>query len=361
VKTVLLQTHWLPALKLAFAAIALTTGGGALAADDVPGEMAEAARRFLRSLDEQQRQRVALQFDSDRRTAWHYFPSSMLESRGGRRGLPIKEMSGEQRALAHGLLNTALSHDGHMQTMTVMALEAILRKLENGNAARDPEMYHVAVFGRPSTEQTWGWSFEGHHLSVNLTLVGGQQFSVTPSFFGSNPAVVKDGPQKGLETLAIEQQLARKLVRSLTPQQRTLAVIADKAPADIITRADPSVGRDRFHPPKGIPFEQLTTEQQQQLLTLVRHFADKYRPQVIDQIARRTPIADGRGMLFAWAGGTDPGQGHYYRIQTPHFVFEYDNTQNDANHVHAVWRQFDGDFGADLLRRHYEASPHPAE
>jgi hypothetical protein len=239
-----------------------------------------------------------------------------------------------------------------------MALEAILRDLENGNPARDPEMYHVAVYGTPQTKATWGWSFEGHHLSVNLTLVDGQRFSVTPSFFGSNPAIVPSGAQKGLETLKAEQQLARRLARSLTPEQRAQAVIADKAPRDIITGADRRVGKQQFQPPQGISFELLNQQQQTMLLNLVRQFATKYRKSIIDQISERTPVMDGTGMYFAWAGGFEPGDGHYYRVQTPSFLFEYDNTQNNANHIHAVWRHFDGDFGEDLLRRHYDTSPH---
>lgn len=338
--------------------LSLSTQGTKALAHDVPAEMARAADRFLLSLDDRQRQQVSIDFDSEKRTFWHYLPSSMLESRGGRRGLAMKEMSAEQRLLAHGLLNTALSHEGYLQSMTVMMLEAVLRDLEGGGPMRDPRMYHLAIHGKPSTKETWGWSFEGHHLSVNLTLVDGQRFCVTPSFFGSNPAVVRSGPFEGLETLAAEQQLARELARSLTPQQRRLAVIAVDAPRDIITGAKANVAESEFQPAEGIPFEKLNGKQQQTLLNLVGQFAAKYRGPIIEQIAERTPIINGGGMRFAWAGGFEPGEGHYYRIQTPHFLFEYDNTQNDANHIHAVWRQFDGDFGADLLRRHYETAPH---
>ena len=330
-------------------------------AHDVPAEMAEAADRFLGSLDDPQRKQASIDFDNERRTFWHYVPSTMLKSQGGRRGLAIKEMSAGQRVLAHGLLNTALSHRGYLQSMTVIALESILRDLEGGNPSRDPELYHVAVYGKPSTKNTWAWSFEGHHLSINLTLVQGQRFCVTPSFFGSNPAVVRDGPFKGLETIASEQQHARELVRSLTLEQRKLAVIADIAPRDIVTQAERKVEPGQFQPPQGISFERLNVNQQKMLLELVGHFAAKYRTQILDQIGQRTPIIEGRGMYFAWAGGFEPGEGHYYRIQTPHFLFEYDNTQNNANHIHTVWRQFDGDFGADLLRLHYETSPHHSD
>lgn len=351
-----------PSLVVAlFALLGCIFSVGAASGHDVPAEMAETADRFLKSLDEAQLAQVSIEFEKEKRTAWHYFPSSMMESRGGRRGLAIKEMSGEQRALAHGLLSTALSHRGYLQAMTIMALEAILHDLENGNPARDPAMYHVAVYGKPSTEATWGWSVEGHHLSVNLTLFDGQQFCTTPSFFGSNPAIVREGPFKGLDTLEAEQKLGRQLVSSLTPEQRKLAVITEKAPRDIITAADREVKKGPFQPPQGIAFEKLDKKQQELLLELVGVFTSKYRPEILKQIDERTPIANRAGMFFAWAGGVEPGQGHYYRIQTPDYLFEYDNVQGSANHIHTVWREFDGDFGADLLRHHYETSSHHAQ
>ena len=198
---------WRGSIALSLLAVLAIPLAHATAHDDVPAEMVAAATRFLQSLDPSQREQVSIAFDHERRTAWHYIPSSMMATHGGRRGLAIKEMSPPQRVLAHGLLNTALSHSGYLQAMTIMALESVLRDLEGGNPARDPEMYHVAIHGTPSTTSTWGWSFEGHHLSVNLTLVDGQRFAVTPSFFGSNPAIVPSGPQQGLEVLAAEQQL----------------------------------------------------------------------------------------------------------------------------------------------------------
>lgn len=333
---------------------------GVVQAHDAAAEMADSAQRFLKSLDPKQKAQASIALADPKRMFWHYFPDSMLQPQGGRRGLPIKDMSPQQKLLAYGLLSTALSHRGYLQSISIMTLEAILRDVEGGNPGRDPELYHVAIHGVPSTTTTWGWSFEGHHLSVNLTLVDGQRFSVTPSFFGSNPAVVRTGPLEGLEILASEQRLARDLVRSLTPEQRKLAVISQKAPRDIITGAARQVAANRFQPPQGIPFDRLDPKQQQLLLTLVRQFAEKYRTEILDQIRQRTPIDDGHEMCFAWAGGIEPGEGYYFRIQTPQFLFEFDNTQNNANHIHAVWRQFDGDFGEDLLRRHYETSPHHA-
>ncbi len=323
-------------------------------AHDVPAEMRSAAERFLKSLSADQVDQVRIPFDAEKRTAWHFIPSTMMQAQGGRRGLPIKSMTPQQRIFATALLNTALSHRGQLQAATIMALETVLKELENGSPTRDSELYHVAVYGPPAADQTWGWSFEGHHLSVNLMLIDGTRLSVTPSFWGSNPAIVQSGPHAGLDTLQQEQELGRQLARSLTPEQRALAVIAQQAPRDVITGAERKVERNAFQPPQGIPFTKLDGQQQEKLLLLVRAFADKYRQEVLEDVYRRSPIEPGADLYFAWAGSMEPGQGHYYRIQTPSFLFEYDNTQNNANHIHTVWRSFDGDFGADLLREHYE-------
>ena len=246
--------------------------------------MRAAATRFLQGLTAAQREQVSLAFDDERRTAWHYIPSSMMESHGGRRGLAIKEMTPDQQALAHGLLSTALSHPGYLQAVTIMALESILRDLEGGNPIRDPEQYHVAVHGTPSPTDTWGWSFEGHHLSVNVTLVNGQQFAVTPSFFGSNPAVVPDGAQKGLES-------SRRRT-TVGPRTRSLAHPGAAETGDHCrggTERDHygsrrKVDKDRFLPPQGIPFDQLDANQQALLLTLVSQFAGKFRQPIVAQI-----------------------------------------------------------------------------
>jgi hypothetical protein len=343
---------------LVFAAVFSAIGAAHEPGTDqgVASQMARAAEQFVRSLDEEQLGQTVYKFDSEKRHAWHYFPSAMLKSRGGRPGLAIEDMQPEQRVLAHGLVASALSHRGHLTAMTIVMLQAILHDLEK-NPAYNPEMYHVAVYGEPSTENSWAWCFEGHHLSIRVTLVDGNLFSLTPTFFGANPARVKSGPLKGVEPLKTEQELARKLVQSLTPEQRKLAVIAEAAPKDIVTGSQREVETDRFQPAQGIPFEKLDKKQQGMLLDLVAAFTSRYRQEIVDQVDRRTPIAEGPGMHFAWAGSFKPGEGHYWRIQTPHFLFEYDNTQNDANHIHTVWRQFNGDFGEDLLRRHYATAP----
>ena len=152
--------------------------------------------------------------------------------------------------------------------------------------------------------------------------------------------------------------MARQLVNSLSAEQQETAILGGKAPRDIFTAQKSSFVRNEFHPPQGVRFDQLTEKQQDQLRQLVAEYTGKYRPEVLRHLKKETTLGDGDRVFFAWIGGTQPGQGHYYRVQTPHYLFEYDNTQNDANHIHAVWRTFDGDFGVDLLRQHYENSSH---
>jgi hypothetical protein len=320
--------------------------------------MVSSAQQFLNSLDPAARAKAQFTMDDDRRQNWHFVPDKFIKPDGKRMGLAVKEMSAIQRLFAQRLLHSALSHKGYPQSVTIMALEQILHDLENKNPIRDPELYHVCIFGEPAKNGTWAWRFEGHHLSVNVTIIDGHIASVTPSFFGSNPAIVKDGPHKGLQVQRAEQELARQLVNSLSTEQRKIAILDGKAPRDIVTAQRSSFDRNEFQPPQGIRFDQLSENQQIQLRKLVAEYTSKYRPDVLRGLKKEPSLEDGADVYFAWMGGTKAGQEHYYRVQTPTYLFEYDNTQNDANHIHAVWRTFDGDFGVDLLRQHYENSSH---
>jgi hypothetical protein len=251
-------------------------------------------------------------------------------------------------------LNTGLSHQGYITAMTITSLEKVLHDLEQENPIRNSALYYVTIFGKSGDQHAWGWRFEGHHLSVNFTIVKGKLVSVTPAFFGANPAVVKQGSRKGLSALRDEEQLARNLVMSFSDEQKKVAVFSDKAPDDIITHEQREINKGLFMPAKGIACSDLNKKQQEVLLNLVKVYAEKFRPEIVNRIYERTDLFELTDVYFAWAGGLEQGQGHYYRVQTPNFLFEYDNTQNDANHVHAVWRDFEGDFGNDLLRTHYD-------
>ncbi len=327
----------------------LATVGARVQAHEVAGEMAEAAGRWLKALTPEQRSQAVFSLDNAERQNWHFVPRA-------RKGLPFKEMTSAQQHLAHGLLSTGLSHRGYLKATTIMSLEAVLKELEQGKGpVRDPELYYLSVFGEPSAKGRWGWRVEGHHLSLNFTLTGGGQIADTPSFFGTNPAEVREGPRKGLRVLAKEEDLGYQLVRSLTEEQRATAVFSTKAPEDIIT----SPGRPAQNvAPEGLPGTGMTVEQVELLKALVREFAFRHRPELAEGDLRKVETAGWKSLHFGWAGGLETGEGHYYRVQGPTFILEFDNTQNHANHVHSVWRDFANDFGEDLLKQHYEQVPH---
>lgn len=313
-------------------------------------EMAAAAKAFLAALTPAQRMQASHEFKSGERMNWHYIPKE-------RQGVVLKDLSAEQRRLAMALLASGLSAQGYNKATNIISLESVLAGMEGPNRRfpRDPALYHVWIFGQPDPKGTWAWRFEGHHLSLSFTLVKGEYFASTPSFMGSNPAEIRTGPRKGLRVLASEEDAGRRLVQALTAEQRKVAVIDATAPKEILSEA-----KRRATPlqPAGIAAADLQPEQRQLLMALVREYTRRVRSDVADQDLKKIQEAGWDKVTFAWAGGLEKGQGHYYRVQGPTFLLEYDNTQNDNNHIHAVWRDFNGDFGEDLLRKHYAETPH---
>lgn len=309
-------------------------------------EMATAATTFLNSLTPEQRQAASFEFKDDERLNWHFVPRE-------RKGLAWGQMTPDQQHLAHALLASGLSQRGYADAAAIMSLEQVLAQIEQGRGPkRDPAMYFVSIFGTPSADGTWGWRVEGHHLSLNFTVAGGKAAAGAPSFYGTNPAEVRDGPRKGLRALAEEEDWGFKLVRSLNDEQRKKAVIAEKAPDDIITGAQRKAEPGE---PQGIAAGELTAEQQGILRDLVQLYAHRQRGELAHADWAQIEQAGWEKVKFAWAGPTEPGVGHYYRIHGPTFLVEFDNIQNNANHVHTVWRDLKDDFGGDLLRKHYEA------
>ena len=309
-----------------------------------PTEMMAAARFFLDTLTPEQRAKALYPFDAEERFNWHFIPRA-------RNGLPLKEMSPEQRFAAHSLLQAALSARGYLKATGVISLEEVLRSIETSGPVRDQELYYVTLFGEPSEDAAWGWRFEGHHLSLNYS-ASSDELSVTPSFMGANPAQVRSGPRTGLRVLAAEEDLARRLVKSFSSSQRDRAVIAPDAPDDILTGTE---RRPRVGAYEGLSASEMSRSQRDLLRRLILEYAGN-----VQDAEERMAKIDARfdELHFAWAGGVEPGDRHYYRIHGPTVVFEYDNTQNGANHVHAVWRDMEDDFGADLLKRHYEEHEH---
>jgi hypothetical protein len=309
--------------------------------------MARAARAFLDSLSSEQRAQAVFPFDAEERLNWHFVPRS-------RQGIPFKAMGERQRQLAHNFLRAGLSQAGYTKATTIISLEDILRVLEGGRGPdRDPELYYFSFFGEPLQRETWGWRVEGHHLSLNFTVVRGRLIASTPQFLGANPAEVPEGPRKGLRALPAEEDLARELLKSFDTVRRTEVVIATEAPRDIITG---NSRKAEIGEPKGVPAARMDRRQRGLLLALLEEYARSMPTAVARERMERLRQAGVDKIYFAWAGGSERGQPHYYRIQGPTFLCEYDNTQNGANHVHSVWRDFKGDFGVDLLRLHYDTA-----
>ena len=363
--------------------------------------MAEAASDWLASLSPDQRRKARFDFpDDDERTRWYYTPTE-------RGGLPLAEMDSVQQRLAHRLIASGLSFPAYVAVSTIMGFENVLDRREEWrstypgraqpNRGRDPLLYFLSVFGEPGSAD-WGWRLGGHHVSISYSVVGRHLGSPTPLFFGSNPA---EAPLVGpgvLRPLAGEEDIGRELLHALDPEQASVAVLTSVAPTDIVqanrpfvvTGALPLSGRQLFNTslpdarlgssfganrppsdrepdepllavryesaPKGLAGREMNPAQRQILAALVRQYVDRLPEDAADLYA--SSLTDERlaATSFAWAGGRERRQPHYYRLQGPRLLVEYDNTQNDANHIHSVLRDPEGDFGADLLSEHYRHS-----
>lgn len=367
--------------------------------------MGEAASNFLASLSTDQRAKVQLDFDDrDERTRWFYTPVR-------RKGLTLAELDRPQQRKAHQLLASGLSRSAYYTASTIMGLENTLDAIEGwifqnsrdtdpgrsaSNYGRDPLMFYISIFGEPHATKPWGWRFEGHHLSINYAVVDGRIISPTPTFFGSNPAETPLGSSVSLRPLGSSEDLARELLHLLSEEQRAVAILSPVAPPDIVTANRPAIvegalplatpmlfgwelkesereslperwrelGYTTEHQeasrytnqPKGLIAEDMNVPQRELLDALVCDYINRM-PDEIAEIETEMFTGDNlTDVHFAWAGGVERGQPHYYRLQCSRFLVEYDNTQDNANHVHTVWRDPLNDFGADILARHYQTS-----
>ena len=317
-------------------------------------EMRDAATAFLATLDAGQKTAATFDFKSEERENWFFTPVP-------RKGLAYFSMTDAQRAAAVKLLKTGLSAKGFAKVEAIRSLESILYETEgdagkkpdwDGKPHRFPDRYLFTIFGTPSATEPWGWRFEGHHISQNWTVVSGSAIASSPQFFGTNPAEVRTGPKTGLRVLAAEEDLARTLLQSLDETQKKAAMVNAEAPKDVLTSNKHQI--DRLAD-EGVAYSALTAGQQAALWKLIEEYA----------VAQAAPLGQGRiaaikkagvkDIKFAWMGVAEKGGPHYYRVQGPSFLLEYDNTQNNNNHIHAVWRDYNGDFGRDILAAHYKA------
>ena len=320
-----------------------------MATERSAGAMATAAQAFLASLDADKRAQATFDYASDERRRWHFIPNEMF----ARKGLAFRAMSADQRAKAHALLKTGLSQKGYLTATAIIQLEDTLHALEGSQRfARSPLDYQFTVFGAPGASVLWGWRVEGHHLSLHFSVSNGRVLSSSPTFTGSNPALVKDGPATGTRVLAALEDTGRALAELLSDAQRATATIAPTAPGDIVSFNKNDIGPLA---PEGLAVSAMTPAQRGALTTVIGAYTSLMADDLAAERMSRVTAAGLDRVTFAWAGPFAKGAMHYYRVQGPTFLIEYDNTQNDGNHVHAVWRDFQGDFGRDVLRDHLRA------
>ena len=324
-------------------AFALIVAAPVLRAHETATEMVGAAGKFLEALNADQKKQATYPLTDAERENWNFVPIE-------RHGLPFKKMSTEQHALGLALLRTGLSHTGMARANAIMSMELVLKDLEKGAARRDPTLYFVTIFGEPAADKSWGWRFEGHHLSFNFTVVDGKHVFFAPSFIGSNPAEVRQGPRKGERVLGEEEDLGLAFVNSLDATQRKTAIFAEQALKEIVT-----TNKKRVEPlsPVGISVGQLKPAQREKMIGLLKVYLNRWRPELAEETFAKINEAGIEKLTFGWAGGLDRSKQTYYRIQGPTILIEFDNFQGNGNHIHTTVRDFKGDFGHDLLREHY--------
>lgn len=348
---------WLRVAALGVAGILLTA---AYKRAEQSSVMADAANAFLNSLWADQKAKVTFPFETDERQNWYFVPMPPANTppdqvlAKARKGLSFGEMKPYQRELATALLASGLSQQGLIKAESIMSLDQVLLLLEQGNGGnrRDPDNYYVTIFGKPAATGSWGYRVEGHHISQNYTIVNGKIVD-SPSFFGSNPAEVRVGPRKGLRVLAAEDDYGYEMIESLDASQKATAIVDKTALKDIITMNSRVAALNGA--PNGLPASKMTAEQYDKLMALVEVYAENVPPQMAQYRMDLAKKQARDATFFAWTGDVQRGGPHYYRVQTPAFLIEMDETQDNANHIHSVWRDYQNDWGLDLLKMHYQA------
>ncbi len=308
------------------------------------------ANAFINSLNDAQKKKVLFSFNELNRYEWHYVPPTQIP----RQGIAIKNLAADQKESVNLLLQAFLSKEGYDKTKNIMALENVLHELQPNNNSRISENYFLAIYGIPKKDSVWGWKFSGHHVALNFTVIK-DKIAFAPFFFGANPATVTSGMQKGLRVLKAEEDLGFELLNSLTQSQKQKAIFQSEAFSDIVTT---NSAKATPLNPTGIFAKDITLEQKTILNKLIAAYLSSMPPKLAKLRMNKIRSEDMDSLCFGWAGDTIPGKPHYYRIQGKTFLIEFDNTQNNANHIHTVWRDFNGDYGLDLLKEHYRNSPH---
>ena len=315
-------------------------------APQAAAQMREACTAFLGSLSKEQTTKATYSYEDGERVFWYYPPLN-------RHGLPLRDMDTKQRDLAYKVMATGLTEKSFEQAKLIIDHELVLGPLEKEQGqvtfVRDPDLYYFTVFGDPGGTGPWGWRAEGHHLSLHFSIWGDKVISVTPFFFGANPAEVRKGSKSGLRILGSREDIAFELVDSLDQRQRNSAIIYEKAPLDILTYNSSKVSLPRE---EGLSASRMSGTQKEILISLVSEYVGQVCTDVYQERLGAIKEHGIDGFRFAWAGPTERNQEHYYRIHGGDFLVEFDNRQDGANHIHSVWRNVENDFAQDILREH---------
>jgi Protein of unknown function (DUF3500) len=311
----------------------------------------KAAENFIQSLSPEQKIKARFSFDEMSRFNWHFVPGSQSE----RDGIVMKTLNQNQKNLAFEILQCFLSDKGFEKTKGIMNLEYVLQQIEPKNSHRIPENYSIAIYGEPHKDSIWGWKFGGHHIALNFTIVK-DQIAFAPFFFGSNPGNVKEGIQKGYRALHDEEDFGFELLNALDSIQTQKAVFNNVAYKEIVTTNSPKVSPLKF---EGIVASELNNTQKILLIKLIHCYLSAMPEKLAAARIKKIKNEDFNNIYFGWAGALNKDSGHYYRVQGKTFLIEFDNTQNNANHIHTVWRDFNGgDYGEDLIQEHYQKHQH---
>ena len=308
------------------------------------------ALTFINSLTGDQKKTALFPFKEMNRYEWHFLPAKMV----GRTGIAIKDLDSIQKGNLYGLLQAYLSKEGYVRASNIMDFEYLLKEMQPQNLNRIPENYSVAIYGTPSQDSIWGWKFSGHHLALNFTIVK-DKIGFAPFFFGVYPAEVKQGRKMGTRLLKDQEDLGFELINSMTHDQKLKAVFELRAYTEIVTTNSQKVGPLE---PAGIFALEMTPPQKIVLNKIIAAYLLAMPASLANARIKKIGIEDMNAVRFGWAGETVHGKPHYYRIQGKTFLIEFDNTQDNSNHIHTVWRDFNGDFGQDLIREHYHAANH---
>jgi hypothetical protein len=322
------------------------------AADALLATMAGKPTNVEKFLGYSRKEELSLPHGHEARRDWAYWPKDRV-------GLILQKMTAVQRGLVHDLLSSVLSAKGYLKVIHIMQLEEVLDALDTIGVPRGLDDYVLTFFGSPSKRVPWSWRFEGHHISLNISVMP-EGIVVTPSFLGANPAEIQSGPLAGFRALRFEEEYGRQLVLSMDAQQRAKAVLSGAPPGDVLSgsllnnNSDEDSWKEILQP-DGISVMGLSQDQKVLVKRILEEVVTTYRPEISIEYLRMVDLDD---LNFAWLGSLRPGEPHYYRLQGSDFVFEFDNAVGQGNHIHTVWRSRSGDFGDDILQRHYNQSKH---